>query len=102
MSTLRESTSIVEAALTWYDAGCSVIPIRADGTKKPALEWKEFMATRATRERVQRWFGSQQHQGIGIVCGTVSGNLEMLELEGRAASGEDISKILSECEKRGV
>jgi putative DNA primase/helicase len=95
-------TSIVEAALTWYDAGCSVIPIRADGTKKPTGEWAPFMVRRMERKRLSNWFVGHPDQGIGIICGAVSGGLEMLELEGRAASGDDISKILSECEARGV
>jgi len=31
------------------------------------------------------WFGKGQ-DGVGIICGAVSGNLEMLELEGRAVA----------------
>ena len=102
MSTSRELTSIASAALTWYDAGCSIIPIRADGTKKPAFEWKQYMETRIERDRVKDYFTLRPASGIGIVCGAVSGNLEMLELEGRATSGADIDKIMSESEKRGV
>jgi putative DNA primase/helicase len=30
------------------------------------------------------WFATDRYDGFGIVCGAVSGNLEMLELEGRA------------------
>ncbi len=103
VSTFGESTTIVEAALTWYDAGCSVIPIRADGTKRPQFDWNSYQETRASRERVFNWFRlSRPAAGIGIVCGKISGSLEMLELEGRAATGDDIDKIMSECEKRGV
>jgi putative DNA primase/helicase len=81
-----------------------VIPIRADGSKKPRFEWKRYMEERADRDIVHTWFDNPVwgYTGIGIVCGEVSGDLEMLELEGRAASGDDITKILSECEKRGV
>lgn len=102
MSTRRESTPIVEAALTWHDTGCSIIPIRADGTKKPAFEWKQNMIKRMSRDLTRNWFTNHPEFGIGIVCGAISGNLEMLELEGRAATGEDIDKIVSECESRGV
>jgi P4 family phage/plasmid primase-like protien len=68
--------------LAWVDAGCSVIPIQADGTKRPAGLWKAAMTVRATRD-VAREYASK-YDGVGVVCGTVSGNLEMLELEGRA------------------
>lgn len=102
MSTFGETVSIVDAALTWYDAGCSIIPIRADGTKKPVGEWKPFMVRRIDRTELRGWFLQNPDHGIGIVCGKISGNLEMLELEGRAASGDDIDKIMSECEKRHV
>lgn len=102
VSTFGESTNIVEAALTWYDAGCSIIPIRADGTKKPMFEWKQNMVERMERHVTASYFRNNPGCGIGIVCGAISGNLEMLELEGRAATGEDIDKIVSECEKRGI
>jgi putative DNA primase/helicase len=81
-----------------------VIPIRDDGSKKPRFEWKDFMHERAARDTVQTWFKNPiwNNSGIGIICGEISGNLEMLELEGRAASGEHIDRIVSECERRGI
>lgn len=109
MSTFGESNIISQAALTWYDAGCSIIPIRADGTKKPCFEWKHFMTNRASLAQLDQWFEegwiNQKRYyglGIGIVCGKISGNLEMLELEGRAATGDHIDKIVSECDKRDI
>ena len=101
MSTFGELTSIVEAALTWYDAGCSVIPIRADGTKKPTLEWKHFMVEQVKRSQLQRWFEHQPELGIGVICGKISGNLEMLELEGRACSGNVLDQIFEELDAVG-
>lgn len=102
MSHFGESMTICDAALMWHDAGCSIIPIRADGTKIPLFDWKDFMIQRASRTAVMSQFARQPQLGIGVICGKISGNLEMLELEGRAASGEDISKIVAECEKRGI
>lgn len=100
MSQFGDKDMIHEAALNWYDAGCSMIPIRADGTKRPTVEWKPYMAQRATRDQVSKWFVAGL--GIGIVCGKASRNLEMLELEGRAASSEDLTAVLAECRKRAV
>lgn len=102
VSTFRALSTIAEAALTWYDAGCSIIPIRADGTKKPLAEWKKQQSERLSRAFIENLYTRQPQLGVGIVCGAVSGNLEMLELEGRATSSADIDKIVSECEKRGI
>lgn len=73
---------ILAAALDAHAAGLSVVPVRADGTKRPAGEWKQYQAQRADRAQVERWFAGTGH-GLGIICGAVSGDLEMLELEGR-------------------
>lgn len=97
MSTFGELNPITTAALAWYDAGCSIIPIRADGTKKPVGEWKPQMSKRFERPWISGHFRNNPEQGIGIICGQVSGNLEMLELEGRACNGDVLDQILEAC-----
>ena len=87
------------AALAWVDAGCSVIPIRADGSKRPNGPWKAAQAVKATRDVVTSWLG---HGGIGVVCGAVSGHLEMLELEGRAVVGGYGGRLREACRDNGV
>jgi P4 family phage/plasmid primase-like protien len=74
--------SILDAALQWRANGYSIIPIRADGTKKPVFEWKRFQQEIASEPNLRLWLRDPA-LGIAIVCGKVSGNLEMLELEGR-------------------
>jgi hypothetical protein len=75
--------NILQAALDLHDAGCSVVPARTDGSKAPIGSWKQYQVTRPTRDEVIEWF-KDGHEGIGIITGSVSGNLEMLEAEGRA------------------
>jgi putative DNA primase/helicase len=89
---------IAEAAQIWADAGCSVVPIRADGTKKPAVEWKDHQAVAADTDQLRAWFLRRPAPGIGLVCGKVSGNLEMTELEGRAFTAETIQAIGQRCD----
>ena len=79
-------SEILQAALDFYDAGVSVVPASMNGTKAPITSWKQYQVTRADREQLQAWF-SGNATGIGIITGAVSGNLEMLELEGRAVNG---------------
>lgn len=77
-------TDLLAAALAWDDAGCAVIPVRPDGTKAPAVPWRDYQHTRPTREQLHAWFTTGTFDGLGIITGAVSGHLEMLELEGRA------------------
>ena len=74
------------AALEAHAAGLCVIPARTDGSKAPLGKWERWQSERPSVEQLHQWF-ADGHPGIGIVCGDISGNLEMLELEGVAAVG---------------
>lgn len=73
------------AALAWASVGCSVVPVTTDGTKAPDRTWKQYQTQPATPDQLRNWF-ADGHPGLGVICGTVSGNLEMLEFEGRAVT----------------
>jgi hypothetical protein len=80
------SDAILTTALRFAAAGISAVPVAADGSKRPGLSaWKDYQNRRPTPEELMNWFGKKQ-DGVGIICGAVSGNLEMLELEGRAVA----------------
>ena len=72
------------AVLAAHAAGMCVVPPREDGSKAPIGSWKCYTRIRPTRAEIEAWYGP--HQGIGLVCGAVSGGLEMLEFEGRAVA----------------
>jgi P4 family phage/plasmid primase-like protien len=80
----------------------SIIPVLADGTKRPQLKWEQYQTERATRDQVKKWFTTSPNSGVGIICGQVSGNIELLELEARANDGESHSLILEKMEELGV
>lgn len=71
------------AALALHASGCSVVAVRADGSKRPLGDWKRAQTERATEEQVRALF-AHNPPGVGVICGAISGGLEMLELEGRA------------------
>jgi putative DNA primase/helicase len=77
-------TPLLDVALAWHDAGATVLPAAADGTKRPAVAWADYQQQRPTRQQVTAWAANAA--GIGLVCGAASGNLEMLELEGPAVA----------------
>lgn len=80
---MEATTDTLAAALTLHASGCSVVAVRADGSKRPQGSWQAAQTERATEVQLRALF-AHGHPGIGIICGTISGNLEMLELEGRA------------------
>ncbi len=70
----------LETASAYVAAGLSVAPIRADGTKAPAVAWKEYQQRRPTDAELLAWFAVGKH-GIAIICGAVSGNLEVIDFD---------------------
>lgn len=78
------ATTVLHSALEFLLAGVNVVPVRHDGTKAPAGQWKQAQDTMTTADELVTW--ASNAQGFGIITGKVSGNLEMLELEGRAVA----------------
>jgi P4 family phage/plasmid primase-like protien len=89
------------AALAWCAAGCSVVRVATDGSKAPLGQWKHAQAEPAGTRAVDAWFVGG-HPGVGVVCGAVSGHLEMLELEGRAVADGTAGQFLSALLEHGL
>src|SRR5690349_10646870 len=71
------------AALAWHDNGYCVLPTAADGSKRPGVgTWSRYQHEQYPRPTL----AAASLTGIGLVCGTISGGLEMVELEGRAVT----------------
>jgi hypothetical protein len=82
----------------WREAGFSTIPIATDGTKKPLGPWKLYQTAMPTDQDVQRWWGNGHYSGIAVICGQISGNVEMLELESRATDSSSLDKVRHQCQ----
>ncbi|CAM5531325.1 hypothetical protein SALBM135S_00877 [Streptomyces alboniger] len=72
------------AARELHDAGLCVLPIKADGKKRPAVSWMKYKTDRSSPAEHDTWFNGDSARGIAVVYGAVSGNIEMIEFEGRA------------------
>jgi len=83
---------VLQAALAFAEAGVSVVPASMDGSKAPIGSWKKYQLAPADHEQLVNWF-SGNATGLGIVTGFVSGNLEMVELEGRAVAEGCLDEI---------
>ncbi len=70
-------------ALQYVSSGLSVFPIRSDGSKAPATEWKPFQSQLPTKRDLFHWYEMRRLEklGIGIVCGAISGNLEVIDFD---------------------
>jgi putative DNA primase/helicase len=71
-----------EIAIGYALAGVSIIPLRVDGTKAPAIgSWNRYREDIALPDELHRWFGGSSRIGLGLVCGVVSGGLEVLDFD---------------------
>ncbi|WP_433369063.1 bifunctional DNA primase/polymerase [Actinoplanes sp. CA-142083] len=92
------ATAVRDAALAWHDAGFCVLPAAVDGTKRPGVgSWKTYQQQPFPREAL-----TGDLTGIGLVCGAISGGLEMLEAEGRAMQENALPQVATEAEARGI
>jgi hypothetical protein len=83
---------ILDAAREALLAGLSVVPPAEDATKRPMGGWKRYQHQRPTPEDLQQWYGGPSpRRGIGLVCGAVSGGLELLEFENAKAYAEFVA-----------
>lgn len=73
-------TTVLEAARNYVAQGCSVIPIRYN-TKEPLIEWKDLQDRIPVDGELCKWFEHTDNQ-IGIVTGSISGNLFILDFDG--------------------
>ena len=68
------------------EGGISVIPVKADGTKAPAVRWKDYQSRPATPGELRKWFHLGRY-GLGAVAGEISGNLEIIDFDDPSSFG---------------
>lgn len=82
--------SIYDIAKSYTDAGLSVMPVKLDGSKAPYTDllptdadgksWKRYQQKRASDKVLRHWF-LDHTAGIGIIGGSISGNLERMDYD---------------------
>lgn len=89
--------NLAEVAQIWNSVGVSTIPVRTDGTKRPSVAWGQYQVTLPTPGELSEWWpNGHSTLGLALICGNISGNLEMCELEAAAAGGENLDAIRNE------
>lgn len=78
---MRQQASLLALAQEYLKSGLSIIPIRADGSKAPALcQWKTYQSTQPQTAELSDWF-AKQCVGIAVIAGAVSGGLEIIDFD---------------------
>jgi putative DNA primase/helicase len=74
-------SDLYATALSGYHAGLNMLPVRANGSKRPALDgWKIYQQRRVTLSELQHWFQGPE-RGVAVVTGEISGGLEALDID---------------------
>jgi uncharacterized protein (DUF927 family) len=82
-------TDLLAGVLRLREAGLSTIPIKTDGSKAAALRsWKPYQERLPDAGELQKWFGNGAGLGIALICGKVSGNLEVMDFDKPALIAE--------------
>lgn len=92
---------MLDHALAAHDAGLCVVRATEDGRKKPVGTWEKWQRERPSVDQLRDWF-SNGATGMGIVCGEVSGGLEMIEFEGRAVEDGTMARFVAAAEAAGL
>lgn len=72
--------SVRDIAGQYTDGGISVLPIRCDGSKAPAVgSWRNLQDRIGTATELDSWFAG--NVGIGVIGGQISGGLEILDFD---------------------
>ncbi len=72
---------ILGAARAYVAAGLCVVPIRADGSKAPAVAWNAYEKRLPIDFEIHKWFSTDKPIGLAIIGGSISGNLEIIDFD---------------------
>lgn len=84
---------LINHAITWHLRGYVPLPVKPNGTKAPAVRWKDYQTAAPDLATVLQLFECDA-DGLGILTGSVSGNFELFELEGRAITEGYLPRLI--------
>jgi len=103
---LKKKIKMIPEDWIWwyYDQGFSIIPLgrnkgfwnnKKNQLKKPSLKsWNKYKNTKATKEEIQQWIDKKLFVNIGTICGHVSGDLVIIDIDDETIP--EILKLKSE------
>lgn len=86
--------TLADTVADYQAAGLCVLPARFP-EKRPAIgAWKAYQDRLPTAHEVAAWFANPQ-QGCCLICGTVSGNLELIDFDCAGEAFDAWSKLVA-------
>lgn len=73
--------NLIQAAEHYRALGYSIVPV--DHQKKSLLCWSRYQTRRMTTFQIRRWFSDPRCDGIAVLGGPISGNLEMIDIDAK-------------------
>lgn len=77
----KNDNLVLKAALEYHKRGWSIIPISFGGVPPKGFKWGPCQSKRKTESELCELFGTGKYRSLAVVCGTVSGNLVVLDLD---------------------
>lgn len=78
MSNQNNIEKIRKQAKKYLELGLSIIPVMSD--KTPVGKWKQFQSRKLLPTEIDTYF-HESINGIGIICGAISGGLEVIDVD---------------------
>ena len=93
--------SVLARALEFYLEDIVPLPVSRHRQKAPAVSsWTQYQKEKPSQEQVLEWFAKAD--GLGVLCGSISGNLLLIELEGRAATLQTIDLLTHRAKENNI
>ena len=80
--------NLLPSAKLYKKEGLSVIS--TDNTKRSIGQWKQYQTNIATDQQLEQMFSHPKCEGIAIIAGAVSGNLEIIDVDCKYEIGMDL------------
>lgn len=71
--------NLLQSAKSYASKGLSVIS--TDNSKTSIFSWKIYQSNIATDQELEQMFNTPKARGIAVICGAVSGNLEVIDVD---------------------
>jgi len=71
--------NLLQSAKSYANKGLSVIS--TDNSKTSIFAWKKYQNNIATESELEQMFNTPKAKGIAVICGAVSGNLEVIDVD---------------------
>ena len=71
--------NLLQSAKNYAKKGLSVIS--TDNSKTSIFAWKKYQSKIATDQELEQMFNTPKAKGIAVICGAVSGNLEVIDVD---------------------